>query len=290
MDTQHHGLGKWRMGKDFITSIEHFKPHTFQAEQGEGLFISHSHDFDELTLILEGEGFYSSTEQNIKVSAGDLILIPSKLHHGFVCIKPWRGVSVHFIFDKIPAYCQYLFLNAYQKPLHIRCSHLDEEHLKWANISLMHLELEWRAEVKREYSYDLMRNIFETVLLLYHKNMSTPQVTTEKMDDNMIIQEVLREIHQRYNTSITINDIASRHFLSESILRRKFSEILGNSPKQYIINLRLEEAKRLLQQTNKAIEYISSEVGFTSSSRFYDLFVKSVGVTPLEWRKQNQQQ
>jgi AraC-like DNA-binding protein len=63
--------------------------------------------------------------------------------------------------------------------------------------------------------------------------------------------------------------------------------MLGVSPKQYIINLRLEEAKRLLQQTNKAIEYISSEVGFTSSSRFYDLFVKWVGVTPMEWRKLN---
>ncbi|MCY9691409.1 AraC family transcriptional regulator [Paenibacillus alginolyticus] len=276
------------MGNGFITSIEHFKPHTFQAEQGEGLYISHSHDYDELTLILDGEGYYSSAEQNIKVSKGDLILIPSQLHHGFVCIKPWRGISVHFIFDRIPAYCQYLFLNAYQKPLHIRISHLHEEHLEWANMSLLQLELEWKTEEKSEYSYDLMRNIFETVLLLYHKNMITPQLLPEKSDDSLIIQEVLREIHRRYNTSITINEIASRHFLSESLLRRKFSEMLGISPKQYIINLRLEEAKRLLQQTDRAIEYISSEVGFTSSSRFYDLFVKMVGMTPMEWRKLNE--
>ena len=276
------------MGSGFITSIEHFKPHTFQAEQGEGLFISHSHDWDELTLILDGEGYYSSAEQNIKVTKGDLILIPSQLHHGFVCIKPWRGISLHFIFDKIPAYCQYLFLNAYQKPLHIRISHLQEEHLKWANIALLQLELEWKTEEKSEYSYDIMRNILETVLLLYHKNMITPQSLPEKTDDSLIIQEVLREIHRRYNTSITINEIASRHFLSESLLRRKFSETLGISPKQYIINLRLEEAKRLLQQTDRAIEYISSEVGFTSSSRFYDLFVKWVGMTPMEWRKLNE--
>ncbi|MFD0696557.1 helix-turn-helix domain-containing protein [Paenibacillus sp. GCM10027628] len=276
------------MGSGFITSIEHFKPHTFQAEQGEGLFISHSHDWDELTLILDGEGYYSSAEQNIKVTKGDLILIPSQLHHGFVCIKPWRGISLHFIFDKIPAYCQYLFLNAYQKPLHIRISHLQEEHLKWANIALLQLELEWKTEEKSEYSYDIMRNILETVLLLYHKNMITSQSLPEKTDDSLIIQEVLREIHRRYNTSITINEIASRHFLSESLLRRKFSETLGISPKQYIINLRLEEAKRLLQQTDRAIEYISSEVGFTSSSRFYDLFVKWVGMTPMEWRKLNE--
>jgi AraC family transcriptional regulator, L-rhamnose operon transcriptional activator RhaR len=144
------------------------------------------------------------------------------------------------------------------------------------------------VEVKYEHSYDLMRNILETILLLFHKNIITPQLLTEKTDASLIIQQVLREIHQRYNTSIKINEIASRHFLSESILRRKFLEIMGVSPKQYIINLRLEEAKRLLKQTNKTIEYISSEVGFTSSSRFYNLFVKSIGITPLEWRKQNQ--
>lgn len=276
------------MWNGFISSIEHFKPHTFQAEQGEGLFRSHSHDFAELTLILDGEGYYSSQEQNINVSKGILILIPPKLHHGFVCIKPWRGVSLHFLFDNIPAFCQYLFLCVYKKPLHILVSQLDEKHLAWANICLQQLELEWKVEVKYEHSYDLMRNILETILLLFHKNIITPQLLTEKTDASLIIQQVLREIHQRYNTSIKINEIASRHFLSESILRRKFLAIMGVSPKQYIINLRLEEAKRLLKQTNKTIEYISSEVGFTSSSRFYNLFVKSIGITPLEWRKQNQ--
>jgi AraC family L-rhamnose operon transcriptional activator RhaR len=89
-------------GKSFITSIERFKPHTFQAEQGEGLFISHSHEYDEITLILRGEGYYSSPEQNIKVAAGDFILIPSCLHHGFVCIQPWQGISLHLYHEKLP--------------------------------------------------------------------------------------------------------------------------------------------------------------------------------------------
>lgn len=96
----------------FVISMERFKPHTFQAEQGEGLFKSHSHEYDELTLILDGEGYYSSSEQNIKVAAGDLILIPPGLHHGFVCTKPWQGISVHFFHDRLPVHCQYLFHEA----------------------------------------------------------------------------------------------------------------------------------------------------------------------------------
>ncbi len=101
---------------------------------------------------------------------------------------------------------------------------------------------------------------------------------------------MLKEIHASYYTGITIGELASKHFLSESNLRKKFVEAMGISPKQYIINLRLMEAKRLLQQTDKAIESISSEVGFTSSSRFYEFFVKSSGITPLEWRVRHQRQ
>ncbi|WP_391572799.1 helix-turn-helix domain-containing protein [Cohnella sp.] len=275
------------MARGFITSIERFKPHTFQAEQGEGLFMSHSHEHDELTLILGGEGYYSAHDQNIKVSEGDLILIPSGLHHGFVCTEPWTGLSVHFLYAKVPAYCQYLFLNAYQKPHRLWSARLDVDDRSWAEMSLSRLERGWHSEETSDNSYDLMRIAFETVLLLFHRNVVVAQ-DAELSSDKRIVQEVLKEIHRNYNTPITIHEIASRHYLSESMLRKKFSEAVGVSPKQYVINLRIEEAKRLLRQTGKAIEYISSEVGFTSSSRFYEQFVKSVGVTPLEWRKQHQ--
>ena len=276
------------MNSSFITSIEHFKPHIFQAEQGEGLFMSHTHGFDELTLILDGEGYYSSNEQNIKVEGGDLILIPSQLHHGFVCIHPWKGISVHFKFDQTPPYCQFLFLTAAQDPLQSHIAHLQETQLNWANSALLNMEREWKLAEKNPLSYDILRNSLETALLLFHRNATTLQTPVKKTDESLVVDQILKEIHQCYNTSIKVREIASRHFMSESSLRKKFLEILGVPPKQYILNLRLEEAKRLLKQTNKTIEYISFEVGFTSSSRFHELFVKSEGVTPLEWRKQNQ--
>jgi AraC family L-rhamnose operon transcriptional activator RhaR len=94
-----------------------------------------------------------------------------------------------------------------------------------------------------------------------------------------------RDIHRRYNAPLKVSDLAARHFLSESILRPKFIDQLGVSPKQYIIDLRLNEAKKLLLQTDKPVEFISSEVGFTSSSRFHDLFLKHTGMTPMEWRR-----
>ncbi|SLJ94676.1 MULTISPECIES: helix-turn-helix transcriptional regulator [unclassified Paenibacillus] len=134
----------------------------------------------------------------------------------------------------------------------------------------------------------LFKSHSHAALLLFQRNCSVeaPHAVNDPTVQ-CIVQEVLKEIHSSYYTPITVSELASRHFLSESNLRKKFTESVGVSPKQYIINLRLMEAKRMLQQTNKAVEMISSEVGFTSSSRFYDYFVRSVGVTPLEWRMQS---
>ncbi|OWR31922.1 AraC family transcriptional regulator [Saccharibacillus sp. O23] len=265
-----------------IDSIERFKPHTFSFERGEGLFMSHSHDCDELTLILEGQGYYSSPEQNIKVSAGDVVLIPPRLHHGFVCTVPWQGISVHFRHDRLPVHSRYPFGAAEREPNRILHARLEGEELRWAESSLSQLEREWRADDGGSDGRQLMRLALETTLLLFRRGRSCGAPSAA--GDRSVVQEVLKEIHARYYAGITIGELAARHFLSESHLRKKFTEAMGLSPKQYIINLRLMEAKRLLQQTDQAIESISSEVGFTSSSRFYELFVKSAGMTPLEWR------
>ncbi|WP_435170315.1 AraC family transcriptional regulator [Paenibacillus glycanilyticus] len=272
--------------ESFIISIDRFKPHTFHLEEGDGLFISHSHDYDELTLVLDGEGYYSSPEQNIKVRAGSLILIPPGLHHGFVCTKPWRGVSVHFSHDRIPLQSRFLFQTGYECN-RIHPIQLDEEDTDWAKISFSQLEKEWKKDTRSMDSFNIMRIAFETVIVLFQRYQALTSQTAGGKNDQTIIQEVLKEIHARFYSQLTVHELASKHFVSESNLRKKFTEIVGVSPKQYMINLRMEEAKRLLRQTDKAIESISSEVGFTSSSRFYDFFVKAVGVTPFEWRKQN---
>ncbi|WP_231570970.1 helix-turn-helix domain-containing protein [Gordoniibacillus kamchatkensis] len=278
-----------------MRSIDHFAPHVFPAEQGEGLFRSHSHESDEITLILKGEGYYTSQGQNVPVAAGDLILIPSALFHGFVCLKAWKGISVHYSGTEIPAYCQFLLEHAYQQnPGQILIARLSRTHLARVVTAIRLMEEESSRERVHDLSCDLMRNALETVLLSYHMSaagaprLSKTNAATER-DDTETIQDALQEIHRTYHTPLKIADLAARHFLSESIFRKKFAAYTGVSPKQYIISLRLKEAKRLLRHTHKPIEFISSEVGFTSSSRFHDLFVKHVGATPLEWRKQARQ-
>ncbi|CAH1210117.1 MULTISPECIES: AraC family transcriptional regulator [Paenibacillus] len=272
----------------FIVSIERFKPHTYQLEQGEGFFMSHSHGYDELTLVLEGEGYYSSPQQNIKVAAGDMIVIPPGLHHGFVCTTPWQGISVHYRMDILPVQSRYPFHRSDQEGERIHHAHLTQDDLQWANFSLARLEKECLSDDRDMDGLHLKQLALETVLQLFRRNLVREQSSEAGRSEQRVIQDILKEIHMKYFTSLTVGDLAAKHFMSESHLRKKFVEAVGVSPKQYIINLRIKEAKRLLRQSSKAIETIAAEVGFTSSSRFYDSFVKSVGATPLEWRTNQQ--
>ncbi|ACT01666.1 AraC family transcriptional regulator [Paenibacillus sp. JDR-2] len=267
---------------DFIVSLERFAA---SAEMSSYPYKSHSHEYEELTMIDEGEGYYSSPDRNRKVGPGDLIYIPSGLLHSYVCTKRWQGVSVHFRKDKLPVQCQqYLQQERGMAQLEVAAlSHIDR---RWARASLVQLERRWKEAEAAVDAEVLQRVAIETALSLFQANKRESSNSHDHTNIQSVMREVLREIHARFDSPITVHELASRHYLSESHLRKQFSAAIGVSPKQYIIRLRLKEAQRLLKQTDKAIETISAEVGFHSSSRFYDFFFKSVGMTPLEWRRQ----
>jgi AraC family transcriptional regulator len=66
---------------------------------------------------------------------------------------------------------------------------------------------------------------------------------------------------------------------------RLFKQSTGLSPYQYVTNSRIEKAKRLLVQTEEAINQIGQQVGFPNQSHFTNVFRKAMGVTPKAYRE-----
>ena len=65
---------------------------------------------------------------------------------------------------------------------------------------------------------------------------------------------------------------------------RSFKQSTGVSPHRYILQLRIEEAQRLLKRTTLAISEVASRLGFSDQSHFTMVFRKIVGTTPARWR------
>lgn len=75
------------------------------------------------------------------------------------------------------------------------------------------------------------------------------------------------------------------YFVTPSYLGRCFQKVTGVGFKQYLNQLRIEEAKLLLARTDKMVYEVAEEVGFTESKYFVSKFTAQVGKTPLEYRK-----
>jgi len=61
---------------------------------------------------------------------------------------------------------------------------------------------------------------------------------------------------------------------------------MGASPSHYHINLRMDEAKRLLRETKKSVVETALDVGYANPSHFAQLFRKETGLSPSDYRKQ----
>ena len=101
------------------------------------------------------------------------------------------------------------------------------------------------------------------------------------------LRSIINYLQQHAGEPIRLADTA-RHFnLGESSLLRLFKHFFNQTPKQFLTELRLSNAKRLLRDTKDKIETIAFSCGFSSPTALYELFQKRYQRTPESWRKEN---
>jgi len=99
----------------------------------------------------------------------------------------------------------------------------------------------------------------------------------------LCLDYIYSHIHYR----ITIAELSEYLNLSESYLSKLFHKEMGISLSQYILDLKIEKAKNLLQYSNYNIVEIANYLSFSSQSHFIQVFQKKTGLTPHKYRTQN---
>ncbi len=93
-------------------------------------------------------------------------------------------------------------------------------------------------------------------------------------------QYILSHIYQR----ITTEQLAAALVKNRTYLCACFKEETGATVNDYITQIKMDEAKRLLRVTNKPLRSIAEQLGYSTQSYFQNVFKKATGVTPLEYR------
>lgn len=101
------------------------------------------------------------------------------------------------------------------------------------------------------------------------------------------MKQVLDYIHACYTEPISIEQLAAIALQSRYHFIRSFKAATGQTPYQYVLRLRIREAKQRLESTAASVTDISYALGFSSPSQFYRAFVKAVSATPEQYRRQS---
>lgn len=99
------------------------------------------------------------------------------------------------------------------------------------------------------------------------------------------IQEAVEYIKSNYGQKILLEDMAERLGFNANYFCEIFKNETGKNFSAYLLEVRMEEAKKLLRDTKDAVYEIAAKVGYKDAKFFSQQFVKVVGIKPNEYRK-----
>lgn len=134
--------------------------------------------------------------------------------------------------------------------------------------------------------------VMELIMILYElsndQNSRILSNSTFTLDtdtaESRRVQKVISYLQTNYQEEVRLNDVANYIGMSEAAFSRFMKKRTGRNFIEYLNDLRLGIASRLLVNSSKSIAEISFESGFNNISNFNRLFKKRKGVTPKEFR------
>jgi AraC-like DNA-binding protein len=92
-------------------------------------------------------------------------------------------------------------------------------------------------------------------------------------------------MHDEFGRSPTLDEIAAKAHLSPFHFHRRFTDLLGQTPKHFLLACQIHRAKQLLVERKKELAEIAKECGFAHQSHFTSRFKQATGLTPTRWRR-----
>ena len=100
------------------------------------------------------------------------------------------------------------------------------------------------------------------------------------------LRQITDWMAEHLTEEFSLDRLAAQAGLSKFHFQRLFKAATSVSPSHYHINLRMEEARRLLRETKMSVIDVALEVGYTNPSHFAQLFRRKTGLSPSDYRRQ----
>lgn len=99
------------------------------------------------------------------------------------------------------------------------------------------------------------------------------------------IRELQIWIAEHLDDKLSIDDLADRMAMSVRHFERVFTREVGTTPSQYVLQSRVEAARRELERSNRGLKQVAAAAGFGNVDVMRRAFVRLLGITPSRYRK-----
>lgn len=279
------------MDKDREFLIEELNPtflFTWKGRRTQDEKAYHSHDFLEIAFIVSGSGRYRIEGKVYDVCEGDLLIInPHVLHQGLVC-NP-ENAATEFFVGASDIGLRNLPPNTLPVPAKGPVLHTSGEFRQ--KLARICASMEAENAVCWQGRYFMMKAYLMQMLLLIVRQQTDPLEVKkgqafESFGRKYVVERVIDYFEDHYAEKISLDDIAENMYLSPFYISRIFKSEIGDTPIHYLINIRLERAKELLESGSaESIQEVAAQVGYDDVYHFSKLFKKRYGIPPSQVRK-----
>ncbi|WP_211747618.1 AraC family transcriptional regulator [Paenibacillus sp. Marseille-Q4541] len=262
---------------------------------GDSILDCHWHDEMEIILMEQGSAVFHVDMNVYEVKAGEAIFVGSgEIHAGYL-LGEERCIFSAIVFDSSwlagPSYdaLQENLIDPLMTKRLIPPRHIKKNTL-WGASILEHINriLSEHEEKKRTLEISTKAHLYLIFAEMFEQMQVNDQHTnrvTGSPDKIDRIKMALNYVHEHYNESIKLKDLAAHLNMSEGHFCRFFKQMVQKSPIDYINHYRIQKACKLLENTNYKVVDIAMEVGFDNLSYFITLFKKQKEKTPSQYRK-----
>ncbi len=252
------------------------------------MICEHTHNYYEFYYLHTGNCVFSVNGSLYPLSAGDAFLVvPGDYHYTrYEGNVPCERTTVYF------------YENILSPTLLTEYPELEEVLLKSGKIAVMKEKQSIITTLLQQmcvennqvdsYSMPLLSMQLYQLLLQLKRNGVFYYETSEKYPSvSEDISAVMEYINLNYHLPLTLDEVAGKANLSPTYLSKKFRRVTGVTFKEYLNYIRIRKASQALLTTDYSITQIAADCGFNGSNYFKDIFRKTTGYSPREFRRQS---
>lgn len=232
----------------------------------------HIWDYSKFYFVIKGSGHITIDGIEYILSPGDLVLIPSG--------KP---SSCHLTEEK--------YLLKYWCDFKATVGNISV--FDWIKTSYR-IKIEDIEEMQNNF-HDMLYNKYgntptgivrknSLMSSIFYTYMEKAMIYDSSMTNEIDFIDVIKYMEENIKEKLTVNELAAVAFMHPKSFVRAFNKAMGKAPITFLNELRIENSKRSLVETEKNISEIASEVGINDEFYFSRFFASHTGVTPLEYR------